>query len=69
MHSTDAIELVKLGVNIEITKDSSLHPTDALEIVKIASEIGTHVTVKKKYHTDVLMEMAKVGRDHITVAI
>lgn len=69
MHSTDAIELVKLGVNIEIAKDSSLHPTDALEIVKIASKIGTHVTVKKKYHTEVLMEMAKVGRDHITVAI
>lgn len=69
MHSTDAIELVKLGVNIEISKDSSLHPDVALEIIKIASEIGTQVTVKKKYHTDALMEMAKVGRDHITIAI
>ena len=69
MFSTDAIALVKLGVNIEITKESSLHPTDALEIVKIASEMGSHVTVKKNYHTDVLIEMAKIGRDHMTVAI
>ena len=69
MHSSDAIKLVKLGVNIEIPKDSSLHPNDALEIVKIASEIGTHVTVKKNYHTDVLIEIAKIGRDNITVAI
>ncbi|MGO1296751.1 MAG: hypothetical protein ACTMIA_05505 [Vibrio sp.] len=69
MFSTDAIALVKLGVNIEITSDSSLHPNDALTIVKIASEMGTHVTVKKNYHTDVLIEMAKIGRDHMTVAI
>ncbi|EHA1081396.1 hypothetical protein [Photobacterium damselae] len=69
MHVTDAMALVNLGVNIEITKDSSLHPIDALEIVKIATKIGTHVTVKKRYHIEVLMEIAKVGRDNITISI
>ena len=69
MHSTDAIKLVKLGINIEIAKDSSLHPTDALEIIKIATELKTHITVKKKYHTDTLIEMAKVGRNNITITV
>lgn len=69
MHVTDVMELVNLGVNIEISKDSSLHPSDALELVKIAAEIGTHVTIKKRYHIEVLVEIAKVGRDNITIVI
>ncbi|HGO5293133.1 hypothetical protein [Photobacterium damselae] len=69
MHVTDVMELVNLGVNIEISKDSSLHPSDALELVKIATEIGTHVTIKKRYHIEVLVEIAKVGRDNITIVI
>ncbi|WP_434996656.1 hypothetical protein ACRZ5S_17460 [Vibrio scophthalmi] len=69
MHSTDIIKLAKIGVNIEISKDSSLHPSDALEVVKIVSEIGSHVTIKKKYHMDFLVQMAEVGRDHITITV
>ncbi|MBT9242600.1 hypothetical protein [Vibrio splendidus] len=69
MHSSDIIKLANLGVNIEISKDSSLHPSDALEVIKIVAEIGSQITIKKKYHTDYLIQMAEVGRDHVTIAV
>ena len=69
MHSSDIIKLANLGVNIEISKDSSLHPSDALEVVKIVAEIGSQIVIKKKYHPDYLIQMAEVGRDHVTIAV
>ena len=69
MHHTQAIEVDKLGANIIIDEDSSLHHTHALEIVKIATSKGGKVTIKKSYHHTQLNDMAKVGGNNVTIKI
>ncbi|MCD9489183.1 hypothetical protein [Photobacterium iliopiscarium] len=69
MHSSDAIEIAKLGANIEISRDSSLHPSDAIEIVKIVSQQSNNITIKKQYHSSDLIEMVKIGRGKVTIEI
>ncbi|EPP5809555.1 TPA: hypothetical protein RQJ47_004333 [Vibrio vulnificus] len=69
MHSSDVLEVARIGSNIEISKDSSLHSSDAIEVVRIATSRGNHVTVRKQYHSSDLIEMAKIGRDRVTIEV
>lgn len=69
MHSSDVIKVSEIGVNIEISKDSSLHSSDALDVVRIVTGRGNHVTIKKAYHYSDLIEMAEIGRNNITIVV
>lgn len=69
MHSSDILKFAEIGVNIEISKDSTLHSSDALEVVKIVTSRGNHVTIKKGYHSSDMMKMAEIGRENLTISV
>ncbi|MFA0672362.1 hypothetical protein AB4584_24460 [Vibrio splendidus] len=69
MHSSDVLEVARIGVNIEISENSPLHSSDAIEVVRIATGRGNHVIIRKQYHSSALIEMAQIGRDKVTIEV
>jgi len=69
MHHTHAKEVAKLGANINIGEDSSIHHTYALELVKIIASTGANITIEKEYHHSHIKEMVKFGGTNVTIKI
>ena len=69
MHHTHAVEMAKLGANINIGEESGIHHTHALELVKIIIKTGAKITIEKPYHHTHIKEMIKIGGNNVTIKI
>lgn len=69
MHHTDVQKIAKLGANIVISENSSIHYTDALKIIEIAIDDGATVTIEKKYHHTDIEKMAAIAGNKLTIKV
>lgn len=70
MHSSNAKELAKLGVNMEITPNTGYHSDTVKEIIKIIVANDKKITIHaKEYNSSTLTDMAKIGGGNLTIKI
>lgn len=68
--STTAENLVRIGSNIEITKDAGYMSTTVEKIIRIAATRGCHVTVHAgSYMSTTLEQFARIGGKNVTIRI
>lgn len=68
--SDSAKDIARIGANLEITSESGFSSDSAKDIIRIACAKGLHVKVHaSKYSSDSLKEMARIGKENVTIVI
>lgn len=68
--SDSAKDIARIGANIEITPESGFSSDSVKDIIRIASPKGLHVKVHaSKYPSDTLKDMARIGKENVTIVI